>query len=248
MTQSGQQNVYKWFKCQSDQTLSAFNPFNRWLMRNSISWPPQNEKQNQTFVGILINTHMIGSSIIVAIIILIIIIIHSQRWTFNTINGLIIHDIHVNISHCLKWVKQFSKGEKRHKIIILTTNSKKKKWHAVAVKVITVNREWTNPETGLWRKHEGYEAIEMWKSGLSKSNGLRGGFGSFTALCNSLKSPVPIFMGIPIIMHSDTPGKRETEREREDSLGAVQNQVLRVNSVTIKAPCDVNNAAPSVSK
>lgn len=45
----------------------------------------------------------------------------------------------------------------------------------------------------------------MWKSELSKSSGLLGGDGSLSALWRSLKSPVPIFIGIPIMIHSDTP-------------------------------------------
>lgn len=59
---------------------------------------------------------------------------------------------------------------------------------------------------------EHYWTRGMWKSGLSKSKGLRGGLGSFEALCRSLKSPVPMFMGIPIIMHSDTPVETQDER------------------------------------
>lgn len=45
----------------------------------------------------------------------------------------------------------------------------------------------------------------IWKSGLSKSRGRLTGEGSFSALCRSLNSPVPMFMGIPMMMHSDTP-------------------------------------------
>lgn len=65
----------------------------------------------------------------------------------------------------------------------------------------------------LWTSERvDYGAKGMWKSGLSKSNGLRGGLGSFVALCKSLKSPVPIFMGIPIIIHSDTPAEAQEDR------------------------------------
>lgn len=45
----------------------------------------------------------------------------------------------------------------------------------------------------------------IWKSALSKRSGLLTGEGSLSALCRSLNSPVPIFIGIPIMMHSDTP-------------------------------------------
>lgn len=45
----------------------------------------------------------------------------------------------------------------------------------------------------------------MWKSALSNRSGLLAGEGSLSALCRSLNSPVPIFIGIPIMMHSDTP-------------------------------------------
>lgn len=31
------------------------------------------------------------------------------------------------------------------------------------------------------------------------------GVGTLSALCRSLNNPVPIFIGIPIMMHSDTP-------------------------------------------
>lgn len=31
------------------------------------------------------------------------------------------------------------------------------------------------------------------------------GVGTLTALCRSLNNPVPIFIGIPMMMHSDTP-------------------------------------------
>ena len=46
----------------------------------------------------------------------------------------------------------------------------------------------------------------MWNSFVSKIRGLLGGFGSLLALCSSLKSPVPMFIGIPMMMHSDEPG------------------------------------------
>lgn len=45
----------------------------------------------------------------------------------------------------------------------------------------------------------------IWKAALSKRSGLLAGEGSLSALCRSLNSPVPIFIGMPIIMHSDTP-------------------------------------------
>lgn len=44
---------------------------------------------------------------------------------------------------------------------------------------------------------------------LSKIKGLLGGSGSLSALCRSLNSPVPMFMGMPIIMHSETPNRRD---------------------------------------
>lgn len=50
-----------------------------------------------------------------------------------------------------------------------------------------------------------YVTRGMWNSFVSKTRGLRGGLGSLLALCSSLKSPVPMFMGIPMMMHSDTP-------------------------------------------
>lgn len=51
----------------------------------------------------------------------------------------------------------------------------------------------------------GYVARGRWKSGLSNRSGLVKGTGSLSALCSSLNSPVPMFMGIPMMMHSDTP-------------------------------------------
>lgn len=48
-----------------------------------------------------------------------------------------------------------------------------------------------------------------WNSGPSKSSGLVTGAGSRSALCSSLNSPVPMFMGIPMMMHSDTPANAE---------------------------------------
>lgn len=50
-----------------------------------------------------------------------------------------------------------------------------------------------------------YVTRGMWNSFVSKISGLLGGFGSLLALWSSLKSPVPMFMGIPMMMHSDTP-------------------------------------------
>ena len=55
-----------------------------------------------------------------------------------------------------------------------------------------------------------YVTNGVWKSGLSKSSGLLGGEGSLSALCSSLNSPVPMFIGMPMMMHSDTP---EEDRE-----------------------------------
>lgn len=66
----------------------------------------------------------------------------------------------------------------------------------------------------------------IWKSVLSKRRGLLGGEGSLSPLCRSLKSPVPIFIGMPMMMHSDTPGtrtqdilqpKKETSRQTVNS-------------------------------
>lgn len=54
----------------------------------------------------------------------------------------------------------------------------------------------------------------MWNSFVSKIRGLMGGFGSLLALCNSLKSPVPMFIGIPMMMHSDTPGTKQNRGYR----------------------------------
>lgn len=54
-----------------------------------------------------------------------------------------------------------------------------------------------------------YVARGRWKSGLSKRSGLVTGAGSLSALCSSLNRPVPMFMGIPMMMHSDTPANRE---------------------------------------
>lgn len=48
----------------------------------------------------------------------------------------------------------------------------------------------------------------IWNSLLSNIRGLLGGVDSLSALCNSLKSPVPIFIGIPMMMHSETPTKK----------------------------------------
>lgn len=50
-----------------------------------------------------------------------------------------------------------------------------------------------------------YVTSGMWNSFVSKIRGLLGGLGSLLALWSSLKSPVPMFMGIPMMMHSDTP-------------------------------------------
>ena len=44
-----------------------------------------------------------------------------------------------------------------------------------------------------------------WKSGVSKRRGRRLGFKSASDCCRSLKRPVPIAIGIPIMMHSETP-------------------------------------------
>lgn len=58
---------------------------------------------------------------------------------------------------------------------------------------------------GAWSPPLHYVASGMWNSSVSKRRALRGGRGSRSALCSSLKSPVPMFMGIPMMMHSDTP-------------------------------------------
>lgn len=54
----------------------------------------------------------------------------------------------------------------------------------------------------------------MWNSFVSKMRGLLGGLGSLWALWSSLKSPVPMFMGIPMMMHSDTPETNQKGGER----------------------------------
>lgn len=54
----------------------------------------------------------------------------------------------------------------------------------------------------------------MWNSLVSKMRGLLGGLGSLLALWSSLKSPVPMFMGIPMMMHSDTPETNQKGGER----------------------------------
>lgn len=56
-----------------------------------------------------------------------------------------------------------------------------------------------------------YVTRGMWNSFVSKMRGLLGGFGSLLALWSSLKSPVPMFMGIPMMMHSDTPETNQKE-------------------------------------
>lgn len=58
---------------------------------------------------------------------------------------------------------------------------------------------------GPWSPPLDYVARGMWNSSVSKMRALRGGRGSLSALWSSLKSPVPMFMGIPMMMHSDTP-------------------------------------------
>lgn len=55
-----------------------------------------------------------------------------------------------------------------------------------------------------------YVTRGIWNSFVSKIKGLLGGLGSLSALCSSLKSPVPMFMGIPMMMHSDTPEIKQT--------------------------------------
>lgn len=50
-----------------------------------------------------------------------------------------------------------------------------------------------------------YVTRGMWNSLVSKIKGLLGGLGSLLALWSSLKRPVPMFIGIPMMMHSDTP-------------------------------------------
>lgn len=56
----------------------------------------------------------------------------------------------------------------------------------------------------------------MWKSAVSNRRGLLTGEGSLSALCRSLNSPVPIFIGIPIMMHSDTPERGTQEMLRHN--------------------------------
>lgn len=56
-----------------------------------------------------------------------------------------------------------------------------------------------------------YVTRGMWNSFVSKIRGLLGGLGSLLALWSSLKSPVPMFMGIPMMMHSDTPETNQKE-------------------------------------
>lgn len=115
----------------------------------------------------------------------------SQSWR-RFVHWIIII-IPATYSHRLKWEKQIWRGKKasRHRMM----------WK---------QQEMCSKHSLLWTS-EDYWTRGMWKSGLSKSKGLRGGLGSFVALCKSLKSPVPIFMGIPIIMHSDTPAEPQEE-------------------------------------
>lgn len=61
------------------------------------------------------------------------------------------------------------------------------------------------PRSGMVPSSLDYVTRGMWNSFVSKIRGLRGGLGSLSALWSSLKSPVPMFMGIPMMMHSDTP-------------------------------------------
>ena len=64
----------------------------------------------------------------------------------------------------------------------------------------------------------------MWNSFVSKMRGLLGGLGSLWALWSSLKSPVPMFMGIPMMMHSDTPETNQKGGESFSTLGKVFKQ------------------------
>lgn len=61
------------------------------------------------------------------------------------------------------------------------------------------------PRSGTIPSSLDYVTRGMWNSFVSKIRGLLGGLGSLSALWSSLKSPVPMFMGIPMMMHSDTP-------------------------------------------
>ena len=69
----------------------------------------------------------------------------------------------------------------------------------------------------------------MWNSFVSKMRGLLGGLGSLLALWSSLKSPVPMFMGIPMMMHSDTPETNQKGGERVSlHLGKASNRTERL--------------------
>lgn len=69
----------------------------------------------------------------------------------------------------------------------------------------------------------------MWNSFVSKMRGLLGGLGSLLALWSSLKSPVPMFMGIPMMMHSDTPETNQKGGERVSlHLGKSSNRTERL--------------------
>lgn len=62
---------------------------------------------------------------------------------------------------------------------------------------------------------ECYVTIGIWNSLLSNIRGLLGGVDSLSALCKSLKSPVPIFIGIPMMMHSETPGEGKKKQKQK---------------------------------
>lgn len=57
-----------------------------------------------------------------------------------------------------------------------------------------------------------YVARGMWKSALSNSRGLWVREGARSAFCSSLNRPVPMFMGMPMMMHSDTPANGKERR------------------------------------
>lgn len=73
-----------------------------------------------------------------------------------------------------------------------------------------LSRQDKKPRSGTVPSSLDYVTRGMWNSLVSKIRGLLGGLGSLSALCSSLKSPVPMFMGIPIMMHSDTPETNQT--------------------------------------
>lgn len=78
----------------------------------------------------------------------------------------------------------------------------------------TLSRRDKEPRSGMVPSSLDYVTRGMWNSFVSKIRGLLGGLGSLSALCSSLKSPVPMFMGIPMMMHSDTPETNQKGDER----------------------------------